>query len=442
MTTLAENVSGSESGGMLHPYQFTIKKLIVHTSDGLALDISRNYYDINLFEDIFSPCMTGSIRVTDGNDLISKFYFHGNEFLEIEIDKPSLETPIKKVFRIYKVSDRDFSSSTTHSAYTIYFCSEEMILSTTFQFSKAYRGARIDQIIRNILKDELQVLDTKIDGQFSKTDGMFDIIVPKMTPLEAIKWLSTRAYSDQGTLYFFYETINGFTFVSYEDLLSLPVYGTYGREEKITNQASVNMNTFTFLKVIEDFDIMKASRYGALSSGLLTLDLVKKKYIGNKFSAIDYKENGILNKQVTVNDSLNRFGSNFYNSPTGMMKYTITSDSDETRNPVSPEKWLSRSASKLGQLHLFKMVGTIPGDIVIKAGRTIEVSFPEYVPLDDTRPIQENPMRNGRYLVSAVHHHFIGDYHTTTLELLSDSIANDLPSPSNSSPKYREMITS
>lgn len=441
MSAEVEKLSGSNEPGMVHPYQYQLKKLILHTSDGLPLDISRNFFELNLFEDIFSPCMTGSVRVTDGNDLISNFMFHGNEFIEIEIDKPSLEQPIKKFFRVYKISDRDFSTTTTHAAYTIHFCSEELILSTMIQISRAYRGARIDQIVSNILKGDLQVKDSKIDGTFSRTEGQFDIIIPRMNPLEAIQWVSTRAYSENGTVYFFFETINGFTFISYEDLLKEPVYGTYSREEKISNRVSENAYTFTFLKVVEDFDVMKASRYGSFASSLLTLDITNKRYRGAAYNAIEYKDKGVLNKQVTMNDATNRLGTNFYNSPEGMVKYTITSDGDVDRNPILPEKWLSRSASKLGQLHLFKMVGTIPGDIILKAGRTIDVKFPQYRPLDDSEPIQENPMRDGRYLVSAIHHRFIGDYHTSTLELLSDSISTELPPPTMAG-DYKEIVAS
>lgn len=437
-TTTSQTAPADISIGMMNTNQFTLKKLMIHTSDGIQLDISKQYLEINLFEDLFSPCMTGSVRVSDGNGLLSNFFIHGNEFIEIEIDKPSLETPISKVFRLYKIANQELDTS--FSNYTLHFCSEEMILSPQSQISKSYKGLRIDQIISDILKTNLMVQDKKIDGTFSQTSGQFDIIIPKMNALEAIQWLSTRAYSDTGTLYFFFETINGFCFLSYEDLLKQPVYSKFTRSAKTDTDVTKNLGTFTYLKVVEEFDLMKASRYGAFSSSLFTLDLVNKKFVPHTYNAGEYKEKGILNKEVTLNGATNRLGKSFYDSYSNMLKYCVTADGDPNRNPISPEKWLSVSASKMGQLHLYKMVGTIPGDILIKTGRVIEVDMQVMTPVIDV--VEKNPMRNGKYLVSAIHHRFIVDMHTTTLELLSDSVSSLMPLPNNNDVKYQELIKS
>lgn len=437
--TTTETKPSDISIGMMNTNQFTLRKLIIYTSDGLQLDISKNYLEINLFEDLFSPCMTGNIRISDGNDLISKFFLHGNEFLEIEIDKPSLDSPISKVFRVYKISNREMETS--YANYTIHFCSEEMILSPQTQISKSFKGLRVDQIISDILKTNLMVQDKKIDGTFSQTSGQHDIIIPKMNALEAIQWLTTRAYSDMGTLFFFFETINGYCFLSYEDLLKQPIYSKFAPSDKIDNDVTKNLNTFTYLKIIEDFDIMKASRYGSFSSSLFTLDLINKKFDTHTYNAGEYKEKGILNKEVTLNDATNRIGKSFYDSYSNMLKYSVTQDGDTNRHSISPEKWLSVSASKMGQLHLYKMVGTIPGDVKIKTGRIIEVDMQRTTPIVEGYA-DKNPMRNAKYLISAVHHRFIADMHTTTLELLSDSIATNMSPAATNDTKYQELIKS
>jgi hypothetical protein len=191
---------------------------------------------------------------------------------------------------------------------------------------------------------------------------------------------------------------------------------------------------------VEEFDLMKASRYGAFSSSLFTLDLVNKKFVPHTYNAGEFKEKGILNKEVTLNGATNRLGKSFYDSYSNMLKYCVTADGDTNRNTISPEKWLSVSASKMGQLHLYKMVGTIPGDILIKTGRIIEVDMQVMTPIISS--VEKNPMRNGKYLVSAIHHRFIVDMHTTTLELLSDSVSSPMPVPTINDVKYQELIKS
>jgi hypothetical protein len=155
---------------------------------------------------------------------------------------------------------------------------------------------------------------------------------------------------------------------------------------------------------------------------------------------VKFKNNGILNKEVTMNNFLNRNNKTFYDSYNNMQKYVIVTDTDPTNNPMQPENWLSQTASKLGQLHLFKMVGTIPGDTGIKAGMIIDVDMQKIMPQEQVAEISKT--RSGKYLISAVHHKIIGDIHTTVLELLSDSINDYMPTAVNNSSRLKEIINS
>ena len=327
-------------------YSYQLKKANLYTSGGEVLDISATIIEMNLFEDLFSPCMTGTIRLGDGADIISKFRLHGNEFVELEIDKPTLNKPIKKVFRVYKIADRD--SDTSIQNYTLYLCSEEMILSPQILISKSYKGLSISSMVYDILVNYLKVDIMKM-GFLTKTSGAYDIIIPKMNPFEAILWLGTRAYSPKGTLFFFFENRDGFNFSSYEDLLARPTYAKYTNRDKIDDDIIKNSYTFTFLKVIEDFDIMKASRYGSFSSSLNTLDIITKQFKPFKFNSVSLKNTGILNKEVTLNGFKNRLGTTFYDSYSNMMKYVVVKDSDPNVNPAVPQDWLCQTASKMGQ---------------------------------------------------------------------------------------------
>lgn len=424
-----------QASGLTNSYAYSLKKLLLYTSGGDILDISKMFLEMDIFEDLFSPTMTAKIRIGDAMDLLSKFKFHGNEFIELEIDKPEFENPLKKVFRVYKIADRDMS--TTLQNYTLYLCSEEMILSPQIQISKSFKGLSITQIIKNILSNYLKVNPKKIN-QIAQTDGVYDIIVPRMNPFEAIQWLGTRAYTSKGSLYFFYENRDGFNFLSYEDMIKAAPYNKYTRSVKTNTDPLTNMHTFTFLKVMEDFDLMKASRYGSFSSSLNTFDILRKSYETHYFNSVQFKNKGILNKEVTLNGFKNRLGNTFYDSYGNMQKFVITTDSDPTNNPMSPESWLSQTASKMGQLHLFKMIGTVPGDVGLKVGATIDLDMQNFTPQEKEADL--NPVRSGKYLVSAVHHKFTGDIYTTVVELLSDSINAYMPVAVNNSSKLSELI--
>lgn len=423
--------------GLLTTYTYELKKLVLYTSGGDVIDIRRTFLEFDIYEDIFNPCSTASILLGDAQELLSNFRVHGNDFIEIEIDKPSLNQSIHKFYRIYKVSNRNMGTSIQN--YTMHLCSEEMILSQQMSISKSYKGMKITNIVKNILKDYLKVSDNKI-GKFSDSFGVYDTIIPKMNPLEAIQWLSTRAYSDKGSLYLFFENRDGFNFISYEDLLKVNPYSTYYKTVKLSDDPAKNLQTFTALTIPEDFDVVKASRYGSFSSSLKTLDLVTKSYDAFLFNSLQFKGKGILNKEVTMNGLQNRLKKTFYDSFDNMQKYVMVTDADPTNNPISPENWLAQTASRMGQLHLFKMVGVVPGDPVLKAGITINVEIQNVIPQEENASI--NKVRTGRYLVSTVHHKFAADIYTTTMEMLSDSVNEYMPSPANSSSKIREILSS
>lgn len=420
---------------------FQINNLSLYTSDGQVVDLSAVALEIDVYEDIFSSCMTCSIRINDGNDLLSTFKFHGNEFLELEIDKPTLEDPIKKVFRLYKISNRDFN--TNYQNYTMHFCSEEMVLSPQIKVSKSYRGMKISDIITDLLISHLKVDKKKIKN-IQKTEKAFDIIIPKMDPIQAIMWLVTRAYSRNESLFFFFENRDGFNFISYENLIKAKPYAKYAKDFKLDDDVFKNMASFNFLKVVEDFDTLKSLRSGSFSSSFASLNLITKKMKVSNYNAIKFKDKGVLNEEVTMNTFKNRLDKSFYNSHQNMLKYHITSDADGTRNPILPEEWLSQTASKLGQINLFKMVGTVPGDVMLKAGQVVEVEIPDVKPTDQGKDAEINNTRSGNYLVAAVHHKFsMNDkIYATVLELLSDSINEPMPAPKSNLDKLRELVKS
>lgn len=420
---------------------FEIINLTLYTSDGKSVDLSAVALEIDVFEDIFSPCMTCTIRINDANDLLSVFKFHGNEFLELEIDKPTLDDPIKKVFRLYKISNRDFN--TNYQNYTMHFCSEEMVLSPQIKVSKSYRGLKVSDIITDLLRSYLKVNEKKINN-IQKTEKAFDLIIPKMDPLQAIMWLVAQAYSKNESLFFFFENRDGFNFTSYEKLIKIKPYAKYAKDFKVDDDVFKNMSSFNFLKVVEEFDVLKSSRYGSFSSSFATLNLITKKMKVSNYNAVKFKDKGVLNEEVTMNSFKNRLNKSFYSSYQNMIKYYTTTDADGTRNPLLPEEWLSQTASKLGQLHLFKMIGTVPGDVLLKVGQVVEVEMPEIKPIDQDKTADINETRSGKFLVSSVHHKFSMNegVHATILELLSDSINEPMPSPNNRLDKLRELIES
>jgi hypothetical protein len=393
--------------------------------------------ELNIYEDIWSPTMSGMMIMGDALDMISSNKMHGNEYLLISVDKPGLNNPIVKTFRIYKIGERSLGSNGLQN-YKVFFCSEEFFLSAQTLVSKSYKGLTVGKMVEDLLLRKLKVLQSKI-AMIEQTGGNFDFIIPRMQPLQAISWLCPRAYNTNRNLYFFFENRDGFNFVSYETLLGIVPYGTFTYGIKTDQDPVKNSGMFNILTVVEDFDGLKALRSGAFSSTLATFDVINRKYTAKNFNVTQLANNATLNSDLPANDFNNRLGASFYNTTDNMLKYVIMNDADPTRNPQRYDKWLPQTASRLGLLNSFKMIGVLPGDVNIKVGMTINVNILKQEVQDGTTAL--NKMRSGRYLIASVHHKFIQSIMSTVVELLSDTTSVSMNAPLATSPTIAQVIT-
>ena len=70
---------------------FFIKKLEITgfsaSGEAFAFDVSAIFEELNIFDNMFFPCMSGNIVIRDAINLIDKLSLDGNEFINIEINK-------------------------------------------------------------------------------------------------------------------------------------------------------------------------------------------------------------------------------------------------------------------------------------------------------------------------------------------------------------------
>ena len=66
--------------------QFKINELVV-VSKGGPIDISNIYEEINIFDSLFSPVISGSVLIRDSIGLSGRLIFDGSESILIDITK-------------------------------------------------------------------------------------------------------------------------------------------------------------------------------------------------------------------------------------------------------------------------------------------------------------------------------------------------------------------
>ena len=107
--------------------QFHINELVLVTKSG-NIDISAIFEEINIFDSLLTPVMTGNILIRDANGLSDKLVFDGSESLLMDIakDKKSDIAVFKKSFRVYKQSDRK-NENQNSELFVLSFVSDELM---------------------------------------------------------------------------------------------------------------------------------------------------------------------------------------------------------------------------------------------------------------------------------------------------------------------------
>ena len=177
--------------------EFALNELTIVTKGG-KLDIKGLFQELNIFDSVLQPCISGNILITDAIGLSSKLFFDGSEFIQMDIGKDSDELRFKKSFRIFKQSERK-NINQTSEMYILHFVSDEYILSSQQTLNQYYTGTYTEIAVK-ILQDKLKVPYNAFSSAFyNYSYGIKEFVVPNLAPLEAIEWMSKRATNEKGT---------------------------------------------------------------------------------------------------------------------------------------------------------------------------------------------------------------------------------------------------
>ena len=159
--------------GINYAGEFNIQELKLFASSGNVVDLSGSYISMNLFEDIFSPSLTGDVTVVDTNAILMNAPITGQDFLSFKIITPSLEKRgidfTETVMSIYKIDTR-IQPSTGSEVFTLHFCSPEGLRDSRTRVSKSYADS-IDTIVEDLLTNKFYINSRK-DLFIEQTSGI------------------------------------------------------------------------------------------------------------------------------------------------------------------------------------------------------------------------------------------------------------------------------
>jgi len=309
---------------------------------------------------MFADCLTANIQIIDSIGLMESVPIIGEETINIKVKTAGIkkqrgasgsgpfagsenEGIIDLKFRVVKISGLTKLNEGTYT-YKLSLISEEYILNQKQKVKKSsldpvsLEPRVVSDVVRSLYRQFFE------KGRISKkifiepTKNPTNLIIPNYTPFKAFNFLASRAVSAGkhavGSSFVFYETVNGFFFVSLETLMSGGGTGYGGTEHEGTVMAAPGaprttelvytapeepvkevyvvrpkrtttseetdpvknvaiemtaVNDYTFSS---NFDVLENLSKGMYTNTLLTHDLVRMTYDRLQFDMYDVNELG------------------------------------------------------------------------------------------------------------------------------------------------------
>ena len=454
------------------------------------LDLKPFMMEINLYEDIFSPSLHGSVIIRDSLNLIGRLPIIGDEVLTMDIQTPWAELggysksnlgtfdPINKIqksFSVYAVKNRKLNND-REQYYELLFCSLEASSDNVTKICKKLEGTT-DEIASAIFTENMEsprIFDSKqsfgdvdsIKTEFFVADTPHDshitFVPPMWTPIQCLNWLAKRSIGNKykSPTFLFYETTKAFYFASIEglvrnqlengDIYSAFVYNTNLSSLQTVSSLSKGFQTIESLNFITNLDVIQSQDLGHFASTVHSFNMVKKEYTayyydhGFNFRQYSHMEDGTLDP-----------GSGIYSFPdteeagkgkkfkmifpinvlrSGDNKPFVSTvnpgvlDSTEDSIDLRPEDFISQRNSSLLDITTLRLQLTVPGRTDAEVGRMIKLYYPSVgeKTSDDSEALIWDKFVSGIYMITAIHHQITPLRHTMFLEISKDSYAQEI----------------
>jgi hypothetical protein len=429
--------------------EYHLKELLVYTSSGNVLNLTKAVQSIDIFEDMFSTSLSGSITILDIDNIAENGPVIGQEYMTLKITTPTLDEQeinfTNSSFAIYKVTVRESISQDTQLL-ALSFISPELLRDKRVRVSKSYTNS-IDRIVESVLTDA-RYINTNKDVYIEPTSGIRKIISPNLHPYAFINNLMQESVTAKNAspYFFFFENLKGIHFKSLDRILSEDSIGDFnvGNLASLENK-SVNAEK-DFSRALEftvnsNNDMLLNIQGGMLGSSTIKYNIYNKSYEKLQYNYfIDFDKFGRIDENPLYNNNeIDEFGNNIgsfgdariHLHPTNANGEFDTQHTNETSSyKYSPNKLnesiLFRRAKIMELNNAVSISMKINGNTTIAAGQTINLTVPVSGRIHEK---DHDEYYSGRYLITKLRHSFsqTDKKHEILLTASKDSFGKELP---------------
>lgn len=410
----------------------SIDKIEIISSNGFGQEVTNQVIALEIYEDIFSPFISGVLGLKDSLDLTNLFPFVGEEFVNIKIHTPSFEGKTKVIndqFYIFKMANR-IKKGDRNLIYELHFISREAIVDLNKKVSKCYQG-KCSDIARSIITDKQNGLESIKTPIIEDTPNGVKYISNFWSPVKALNYTAETATNINGSSsYIFFENRYGLNFVSLETLYQAePIqyftYDSYMREFTPDGRTFRNVEK-EYQRVIDInipvvFDYIDRVTSGMYASKMTNYDLTTKKFVVKIFDMLTEFDNqkhlnefaGASNKVIRRASSMGFVNPKYYGNFNNF-------------GDVTNSRTIQKRISLMQQAEISKVEIVVPGRTDYTAGQKVYLNLNKFNPIDNGDLDTLDNMFSGNYIISAVNHFIDREKHECHMELIKDTFIVDL----------------
>jgi len=414
---------------------YQLQDVVIYGQTLPRLSCRNLMLELNIYESINSPYMSGNIILRDTMNHRSNMSMTGQEEIEFELRTNEFAESLDfKTFRgrIYKVSNI-IPTSNTEQVYTLHFVSMDAMRNSQTRVKQAYRGST-NSIISDVLTN---VLKTQKLFYAEESSKFVHLLGNNRYPFEFIRMAAKRSISrDFGTTtYSFFENHRGYNFISKSNLFNEnkvetrePVESFFTAHQRPQVDTPIEMRTLKSYQIMTTQDTLRDNSNGLLNNTHYTYDRTGKSFSKEISSYATYLNKVGINGFPLYTNTPESDSHNLFDFPDSTI--TVSSkdpyihtqsntDSQDYSNSSDRTADALRGSSSYG----IKVKVEMHGNSNIGAGDLIHITYPNHEPIvsqsdDKTFDV----FLTGNYLVESVNHRVDNNAYVTTCEVIRNSV--------------------
>lgn len=287
---------------------FILKSVILESDKSpTKIDLSQVVSDLDIFEHLNKPYLTGMLLFVDNQGIFSKLNISGGERIEITILSTRKEAiPIVKRFVVSKITN-NIKVNDNAEAISLQLIEDFAFYSNALNVNRAYSNTPTN-IVQKISADYLNKEVESVKDNFQE---IIKVIVPNLNPIEALMWIKNTATNKSGFPYYLFSSLFEPTlkFYDLETLITAQVmnpsspysYWQSNSQSADTTRRRRTIESYSYSNIDDIFSLIDEGVIGAEYTYLNTLTGTNHKFDFDIVSDVflNLHEN-VLNKEQNV----------------------------------------------------------------------------------------------------------------------------------------------